>query len=290
MRTLLTFFLCIVVCFGIYKVYVSAPANFPTPYHLIITDGEGFSAISHQLAGDNVIRSSRAFEIWMVLLGSDKHISQGEYYFTTPESSLVIALRISGEEFGIEKQKVTFPEGYTNTQMAQRLQTVFPTFDAAQFLQLTATDQGYLFPDTYKFFPTPLPTDVIIAMKNNYDEKLQPFQAAIASSGHSEEDIIIMASILEKEAQGSSDSPVIAGILWKRLANGMDLQVDADPETYKEKGLPAAPLDNPGLVAIQAAIAPTSSPYLYYLHDAQGNVHYASTYEQHQQNIKKYLQ
>jgi UPF0755 protein len=154
---------------------------------------------------------------------------------------------------------------------------------------MTNDDQGYLFPDTYKFFPTPLPTDVITALKNNYAEKVGPLEAAIVASGHSEHDIIVMASLIEKEAKGSTDSPVIAGILWKRIANGMDLQVDADPWTYSNKGLPVAPVDNPGLVAINAAIHPTASPYLYYLHDASGNVHYASTFAQHQANIKKYL-
>jgi len=173
--------------------------------------------------------------------------------------------------------------------MAVRLQSVFPTFDAAQFLTLTANDQGYLFPDTYKFFPSLTPAQVLTALQQNYQVKIGPLRPAIATSGHSESDIIIMASIIQKEAAGPTDSPIIAGILWKRIADGIALQVDADPSTYTHRGLPAAPLDNPGLIAINAAINPTASPYLYYLHDSNGNVHYASTYQQHQANIKKYL-
>jgi UPF0755 protein len=289
MRTLLTIVFGLVIFFGLYKTFAAPPDDFPTPYHITVSNGESLAAIAHQLANDDVIRSSRVFEASMLMLGSEKDISQGEYYFTTPVSTFIIALRISGSEYGIEKERVTFPEGYTNMQMATRLQAVFPTFNAAEFLTMTNDDQGYLFPDTYKFFPTPLPTDVITALKNNYAEKVGPLEAAIVASGHSEHDIIVMASLIEKEAKGSTDSPVIAGILWKRIANGMDLQVDADPWTYSNKGLPVAPVDNPGLVAINAAIHPTASPYLYYLHDASGNVHYASTFAQHQANIKKYL-
>ncbi len=215
--------------------------------------------------------------------------AKGSIILITLFHSLAIALRISGKEFGIQKQKVTFPEGDTNQQMAAELLKVFPNFNTTEFLALANNSQGYLFPDTYKFFPSLTPDLVISAMKQNYQEKIAPLNAEITASGHSQSDIIIMASIIEKEASGSSDSATIAGILWKRIQNGIPLQVDAVPGTYNYKGLPPAPVDNPGLVAIEAAVNPTDSPYLYYLHDASGTVHYASTFAQHQQNIKKYL-
>jgi UPF0755 protein len=98
-----------------------------------------------------------------------------------------------------------------------------------------------------------------------------------------------MASILEGEANGNLDAPTISGILWKRISLGMPLQVDVDKKTYREKGLPQNPLNNPGLVSIKAAIKPEKSNYLYYLHDKGGIVHYAVTFEEHKQNINKYL-
>ena len=97
-----------------------------------------------------------------------------------------------------------------------------------------------------------------------------------------------MASIIEKEARGS-DRGVISGILWKRLSLGRALEVDAAPETYKVKGLPKAPIANPGLAAIKAAIHPENSPYFYYLHDADGNIHYAKSFEEHKRNKELYL-
>jgi UPF0755 protein len=286
MRSFLALIVVIILAVSIFKTFAAAPLDFPVPYDLTITSGETLATISHQLANADVIRSPRVFEIWMEAFGSDKTVSEGEYYFDAPLSSFAIAMRISGKDFGIARTKVTFPEGFTNVQMADHLGQVFPNFNTTEFLTLAQNSQGYLFPDTYSFFPSLTPDLVIATMKANYQRQLLPLLPAIAESGHTEAQIIIMASIIEKEATGSSDSPTIAG----RINDGIALQVDADPATYTTKGLPDAPLDNPGLVAIEAAIHPVSSPYLYYLHDASGTIHYASTYQQHQQNIKKYLQ
>ncbi|MES2224487.1 MAG: endolytic transglycosylase MltG [Patescibacteria group bacterium] len=273
-----------------YNAFVAAPSAFPAQYHLTVSSGDNVRTISEQLSSDDAIKSKRAFEILMTALGSDKSVSEGEYSFEQPTSLIGIALRLSGKEFGTMKQKVTFPEGYTNKEMAARLAAVFPDFDTAGFLALAAKDQGMLFPDTYSFFPTPRPETVVTAMKNNYEKKILPIRPEIQATGRSEQSIIIMASIIEKEAKGVEDSPVIAGILWKRLQQGMLLQVDAAPVTYAKKGLPADPIGNPGLRAITAVLYPTSSSFVYYLHDRTGAIHYASTYAQHAQNIKKYLQ
>jgi UPF0755 protein len=289
MKKLLILILSVLLVVFLFHRYVSPPDNFPAPFELNVTSGQTLNDVANELAGYHAIRSAPVFETIMVALGGDKHISEGEFYFDTPLSSLAMAMRITGREFGILKKKVTFPEGYTNMQMATALEKTFPHLNSNQFLLLASASQGYLFPDTYSFFPSVTPDLIIAAMKENYQEKIIPLREDITTSGHSESEIIIMASIIQKEAKGSGDSPTIAGILWKRIANGMPLQVDAVPSTYTVPGLPAAPIDNPGLIAIEAAIHPVASPYLYYLHDSSGAIHYASTYPQHQQNIRKYL-
>jgi UPF0755 protein len=123
--------------------------------------------------------------------------------------------------------------------------------------------------------------------------------------------VIIMASILEREATSSSDRRIIAGILWKRLDDRMPLQVDAALayvlnkdgtkltsadlattslfNTYKNLGLPPTPIGNPGLSAIEDAISPASTTYWYYLSDSKGNIHYSSTYDEQIANEAKYL-
>jgi len=120
-----------------------------------------------------------------------------------------------------------------------------------------------------------------------------------------------MASIIEKESLNGDERQIVSGILWKRISLGMPLQVDAtflyingkasaeltkddlnidSPyNTYRNKGLPPGPINNPGLDAIVAALYPKDSPYLYYLHDKKGKVHYAKTFNEHVANKRKYL-
>ena len=126
-------------------------------------------------------------------------------------------------------------------------------------------------------------------MSENFEKKIAIVRPDILLSHKTEKEIIIMASIIEREAKRDPDRGFISGILWKRLSLGMPLQVDAVPETYKTKGLPETPISNPGMEAIKAAIHPQNSPYLYYLHDKNGNIHYAKNFAEHQANIKKYL-
>lgn len=293
------------------KYLVAPPADFPVPYRLTIESGQTLFSISHELAGDHAIRSTRMFEIFMIALGSERRVSDGEYYFDAPASSLQIALRMSGRQFGIDRTRVTFPEGFTNKQMAERLAIVFPGFDPILFLTLAKGTEGYLFPDTYGFFPSVTPDFVIATLKRNFATKVDPLQDDIQQSGRTLEDIMTMASIVEKEAAGENDRAVVAGILWKRFDTGLALQVDApflyilgkqsseltradlainSPyNTYRNKGLPPTPIGNPGLASITATIHPQTSPYLYYLHDKDGGIHYAATYAEHKKNIAKYL-
>jgi UPF0755 protein len=290
---------------------IKAPENFPAPYRLTIESGQTLFSVSNELHKDNVIRSPRIFEILMVVLGSEKNISEGEYYFGEPSSVLTVAMRISGKEFGISRQKITFPEGFTNKEMTARFKTLFPNFDIELFSQLIKNEEGYLFPDTYSFFPSVEPNVAVTALKQNFERKIAPLRDDIEKTGHSLSDIIIMASIVEKEANGPEDRAVVAGILWQRLSQNMPLQVDApflyilgkesseltkedlaikSPyNTYINTGLPPAPINNPGLAAIKAAISPQASGHLYYLHDKEGNIHYANTYEEHKKNIENYL-
>ena len=293
MRFIKSIIFILVIAFfaGIYGIFhiTSAPNNFPTPYILTVNKGDTFLKISTELRKDNIIRSMTTFKLYMRLFGNEKSIEPGEYLFSYPVSALDIAFRISGRQFGIEKSKVTIPEGFTNTDIAKRLVEVFPNFDSTTFLTLAADKQGYLFPDTYSFYPNISPDKVIETMSQNFVLKTNDFNDVIKKSGRTYNEIIVMASLIEKEASGNGDRALIAGILWKRIDHGMPLQIDADKITYKQKGLPKNPIANPGALAIQAALNPIYSSALYYLHDKAGAIHYADTYTDHQKNIRKYL-
>ena len=200
-------------------------------------------------------------------------------------------LRIEREEHykNIVSVSVTIPEGFNLNQVADTFVSKLVNFNKVKFLTETKDKEGYLFPDTYFFLNNMNDLDVVKSMSDNFAKKIAPILPAIVSSGKTEKDIIIMASLIEREAKGNADREIISGILWKRITVGMPLQVDSALETYKTKGLPESPICNPGLSAIEAAIYPQSSPYLYYLHDKNGLIHYAKTFAEHETNIKKYL-
>ena len=147
--------------------------------------------------------------------------------------------------------------------------------------------QGYLFPDTYFFFPGDTALEIIEILSNNFNNKIKDLP--IKNSGKNLSEIITMASILEGEAKGKEDIYIISGILWKRISIGMPLQVDVDKLTYEVKGLPPNPINNPGLLSIRSALLPISSSYLYYIHDKEGLVHYAENFQEHKKNIEIYL-
>ncbi|MBP6857641.1 MAG: endolytic transglycosylase MltG [Candidatus Pacebacteria bacterium] len=287
------------------------PKTFEAPYSFTIDSGQSLFSISKELSDEGVIRSRRIFEMIMLTLGNDKTISLGQYYFEKPVGVIAVAMRISGRDFGIDRQKVTFPEGFTNKQMSERLKNQLQNFDSELFLELTKDKEGYLFPDTYHFIPWSNPETVINTLTKTFDQKISSLDTEISSSKRTLEENIIMASIIEKEAKGEEDRYFISGILWKRIDRGIPLQVDApflyilgkeskdltrtdlainSPfNTYKYKGLTPSPIGNPGLDSIKAALSPKESPYLYYLHDKNGKIYYAKTYEEHKQNISKYL-
>lgn len=185
--------------------------------------------------------------------------------------------------------RVTIPEGYDISDIAGIFAIKLPRFSTDKFLLEAKNKDGYLFPDTYVFSNTDNEEDVIRVMSDNFGKKITPLLSEIFSGGKRLKEIIILASIIEKEAKGDNDRGFISDVLWKRINTGMPLQVDSVPETYKSKGLPKNPICNPGLEAIKAAIYPEHSPYLYYLHDKDGNVHYAKTFTEHKANKLKYL-
>lgn len=254
-----------------------------------ITPSESLSKIASKLESENVIRSSSSFKILVYIFSGDRYIKPGDYLFKKGKGTLAVAWQLSRGVHGVEPIRITIKEGFTRDDIANLLSDKVPSFRKDLFLSDVRSKEGYLFPDTYFFFPLSTNDEILNEITSNFNRRIMSIDEEIKSSGKSLSDIIIMASIIEKEANGKDDSPVISGILWKRLRLGMPLQVDAAKETYKEKGLPKTPISNPGLISISSAVSPQDSPYLFYLHDKDGNVHYAVDFNQHKSNINKYL-
>jgi len=238
-------------------------------------------------------------------------VHAGDYIFKEPLDVFSVARALAVGQYGLEPVRIRIPEGATVKQMAVIYARYLERFDATSFLAKATPQEGYLFPDTYNFLPNANDAMVIDTMRNNFDEKISTIQPQVASSTHSLSDIVIMASILEREAYNTADRKMIAGVLWNRLARGMPLQVDAtfaytlgkgtfqltmkdlttpSPyNTYTNKGLPPTPIGSPSLDSIIAALTPTQSDYVYFLADKQGVTHYCKTYTCQLANKAKYF-
>lgn len=289
---------------------LASPLNF-SPATLMIKAGTSASDISKELADAHVVVSP--IPLWLLLRvsGGDSKIRAGTYRFAAPEDVFSIQRRLVTADYGLPPVRITFTEGVTVREAAAQVAAAVPGIAAHEFLVAGRPYEGYLFPDTYFLPPSSDAASIIATMRANFDAKLAPLASDIAASGHSLGDIIIMASLIEKEARTDENRHIVAGILWNRLARGMPLQVDAvfgyifDRDTYSpsfadlkvdslyntymHKGLPPGPIANPGLDAIDAALHPTKTNYLYYLTGTDTVMHYATTYADHQANRKKYL-
>lgn len=273
----------------IFLFILNSPVNFPEGEIVSIKPGTSLREASSLLKEKNVIRSRILFEALVVIFDSERHVAYADYFFENKIPVFAVARRVSKGEHHLPQVKVTIPEGFNTKEISETFDGKLSSFDETKFLTSVKGEEGHLFPDTYFFFPTDNEEDVVSALRENFKEKIESVRPQILKSGKSEKNIIIMASLIEGEAKGDDDREVISGILWKRFSIGMPLQVDVALETYKVAGLPKNPIGNPGLEAIKAAITPKNSPYLYYLHDKDGKIHYARNFEEHKINKSKYL-
>lgn len=272
-----------------YFLFLSAPLDFAYGAVVKIEPGMSLRSVSFILQRENIIRSRVAFESFAIIFGGDKYIKSADYFFEKKLPVYAVAWRISKGEHNMAPISVTIPEGFNINEIADAFVPELTNFNKAHFLLKAKDLEGYLFPDTYFFLNNDNENTVLQSMSENFNKKINSLLPEIVSSGKSKKDIIIMASIIEREAKGDLDRGVISGILWKRISMNIPLQVDAAMDTYKGVGLPKSPIANPGLEAIKASIHPQKSAYLYYLHDKDGNIHYAKTFSEHTANINKYL-
>ncbi len=289
-----------------------APASdFTSNTEVHIARGSTLPQAADALAEAHVIAHPLVLRVVLHLFGESDHIQAGLYRFTKPENTLVVARRLVIGAYGVPLIRMTFIEGVTVREAALQVTKAFPWISSDAFRAAAGGQEGYLFPDTYFFQPSDDTVSIIKAMRSNFDKKIATLAGDIRASGHSEHDIVTMASLLEKETRTDADRRIVSGILWNRIKLGMPLQVDAvfgyindrptySPSssdlkidspynTYKYRGLPPGPICNPGLDALEAAANPAKTPYLYYITGKDGLMHYAKTYPEHQANLRKYL-
>ncbi len=281
--------------------------------HFEVASGEGIREIASKLRGQGLIRSQLAFKVWVIFNGNATNLKPGIYELSPSLTTEDIAKELVK---GPRSVGVRIPEGATIYEIDAILSEK-KILNLGEFSRyaLERNIEGRLFPDTYQFYEHSRVEDVVQKILSNFEAKVGPILNA--DPNHFEENLII-ASILEKEVPEFKDRQLVAGVLKKRLQKGMRLQVDAticyakevvkggalpcyplNPldfeikspyNTYLYTGWPPGSIGSPGISAIQAALTPTTSTYLFYLSDpATKKTIFARTFEEHNQNRERYL-
>ncbi|MFA5942133.1 MAG: endolytic transglycosylase MltG [Candidatus Paceibacterota bacterium] len=277
------------VSIGGYRSFISPPADFPSGSIVVVAQGLSAPQVARGLADARVIAHPMSLELLVRLGAKSTRIQAGAYRFESPQNVFTIARRLVTGAFGLPLTRITFIEGVTVREIAAQVEEAFPGISAADFASIGEPHEGYLFPDTYFFSPSADAESIVRDMRDNFNAQTAPLAEETRASGHSLSEIVMMASLIEKEARGITDKRLVSGILWNRLERDMPLQVDAARETYEHKGFPAVPIANPGLESLEAALHPAQTDYFYYLTGNDGLMHYAKTFTTHQSNIRKFL-
>lgn len=287
---------CIVVIlmfftYGYVEIF-SVPKNFPIGKNFTVGENENLKSVSKRLENGGYITSPLLFRAGISFFGKDREIQLGGYVFDKPESlAHIVDIFVKGHPSS-PLLSVTIPEGSTSFEIASIITKVLPGVTKDMLSQTIAqyNADGRLFPSTYFLLPSNTAEDIVKLMLYTFSKKVAPLSAALIPSPlTTEHDVLVLASILEGEAKSGDDMKIVSGILLARLTKGMLLQVDVAKETYKNKGLPKIPINNPGLTAIDAVLHPILSNYLYYITGDDEKMYYAKTFEEHKRNIRKYL-
>lgn len=291
-----------------------------TTISVTIPEGAGTEDIAKILKENDLISSVFGFKLTSKLEGFDGTYKQGTYNIDTGMTKRQIMELLQSGKIAADL-KLTVPEGYTVKQIAEKAaETGICTaeefiheanngkFDYDFLKDLPEREyrlEGYLFPDTYFLSESMTAHDVINAMLARFDQMYtKEYQNAVASSGYTLDEIITLASMVEKEIKLPEERAKAAGVMYNRLRDGIrlgidatvlyavgktageltqaDLDTDSPYNTRKIDGLPLGPISNPGEASIKAAIYPEDHNYLYYVVEAVGkdNHVYCETYDE----------
>lgn len=285
----------------------------PKSVSFTIEKGESTRSIADKLEKQGLVRSAVAFFLMVRFGGLSDNIQAGNFFLNPSMDLKTIAQTL---QHGTIDIKLTIPEGWRKEEIALKVAQEF-AIPESEFLK--EAREGYLFPDTYR-----IPTDINLTnllgiFQKNFDKKISLIdQNKLTGKKISLDELITIASMVEREAKLAEDRPLIAGVILNRLEMGMKLDVDATVQytlgfqseektwwkknltrddlaidspynTYLNSGLPPTAISNPGLSAIESVLNAPKNNFLYYVADITGKTHFSETIEEHQTNIAKYL-
>ncbi|MFH1142523.1 MAG: endolytic transglycosylase MltG [Candidatus Uhrbacteria bacterium] len=316
LATVITIFI-LLATLSAWELFLKQPDQETGLVEVTIESGSTLGQVADLLQEKGVIASSWLFEWYARLRGIDRDIVAGTF-FLNPEINVLDAIRSVTQPAFAEERQLTFLEGWSLREISLYLieQGLIESEDELYAITSDPVSsdslEGYLFPDTYRLFADATAQNVVDKMLENFDQKVtQEMRDEIEDQGRTLEEVITMASILEREARGQEDLGMVADIFWRRYEINMalqscasvnyvtgksdpgisydDQQIDSLYNTYQYPGLPPGPISNPGLEAINAAIYPTANDYWYFLNDPDGGTHYATTNDEHAANKAMYL-
>jgi UPF0755 protein len=289
-----------------------------------VTPGQPSASIARALEAAGIIRDQRFFRAALAYRRVEERLQAGEYRFAGPLSTLEVVDRlVRGDVYSFP---VTVPEGLTVLETANLLaakglgdaaglRQAFENAALVAELDPDASDlEGYLFPETYRFTREPAPGDVARQMVSRFLQKFDGTRRSQAAALKlSVRQVVVLASIVEKETGQPDERPLIASVFLNRLARGMLLQsdptliydlkrqgrfdgnlkrshleMDSVYNTYRQPGLPPGPIASPGLAAIDAVLAPEPSNYLYFVARNDGTHHFSATFAEHSAAVRRY--
>lgn len=289
----------------------SPSATFSPNTSVTIETGESVKQITAKLENESIVHSGSFLYFIIVFLFEPKNIKASTYVFEEPMTSYQVARQLTVGDFDNDLLRFTHFEGERTTAIAERAALLLPNFNPTEFIEIAEPQEGKLFPDTYFVPETYTATELFSLMFDTYTKEVRPLQPQIAEHPLTETEILVLASLIEREANSPESMAMVSGILQNRLKINMPLQADASIEyildkpldeltpedlkidspynTYLNPGLPPTPIGNPGMTAIKAVLEPTASANFYYITDSEGVFHYSETYDQHLRNVQLYL-
>ncbi|AIF51480.1 endolytic transglycosylase MltG [Pelosinus sp. UFO1] len=310
------------LCLGNVIYRLTQPVTAPVAEKAVIVVKSGMAAneIGELLYQQGMIKSVLAFHAVAKMQGLANSLQAGEYVVNKNMTiQQIVAMLAKGETV---YQQITIPEGYTVDQIAKLIQEK-QLGSAEKFKALAKNSnvssypymmnynanvvykvEGYLFPNTYQITKGATEEQLLNMMITQFDKELSESMRERATAiGLSVKDVIILASLVEKEAQIEGDRPIIAGVFLNRLKQEMPLQscatiqyilgypkvelsvedteISSPYNTYQHMGLPPGPIANPGMAAINAVLYPKETSFIYFVADKQGAHHFSKTYEEH---------
>ncbi len=289
----------------------SAPRSKATEERFVVNLDAEQSEIITRLKELGYIRNEWSFELVMQIRGFLGQIKPGGYMISRSFNSWKLADVLVNHPY---QKWVVVPEGLRKEEVADRIAGQLGWTDNTKEEFISKAEEGYLFPDTYLLNLDYTGEEAVTRMESNFNEQTVDLFKRAAESHILNNTLVILASLIQREAANEKEMPLIAAIIWNRWLNDMKFEIDATVQyvlgrpdnwwppvkpqdykidspynTYLYKGRPPAPICNPGMAALNAVVDAEDTDYFFYLHDSQGQIHPAETYEEHLENIEKYL-